>query len=104
MEYKFESVIFEEYRSLRDELSNDKNIVELISKRNSLNEELRNMDCYLDKYKQLKESYDITSNMLNDNIKYKRFKILERELNLFVMHCNKELSKLFDLDKKECQK
>lgn len=104
MKYNLQSELFFEYKELKNILTNDKNIIELVSKRNKLNEKLRNLDVYTTEYANIKVEYDEVSHKLNDDENYNRFKVLERELNLFVMYCNKELSKLFDLDEKGCSK
>ncbi len=99
---KFDSPIFEEYKTLKNKLLNDQEILALIKKRNELNNELRDVDQYTSKYKTLFAEYNEVSSKLLSNETYYEFKTLEREINLFVMYCNKELESLFELNEKGC--
>lgn len=98
------SKLFDEYKALKEELLNDENIIATVAKKSELHQQLSNADKYTKKYDELKVEYDNVSNLLAENESYARFKVLERELNMFIMYCNKELEKLFDLNKKGCEK
>lgn len=98
----FESEVFVEYKKLREKLQEDKELLVEIDKRNMLNNQLRNLDVYSTEYNLKKNEYDEISNKLQSNVEYREFKVLEREINLFIMYCNKELEKLFDLEGRVC--
>lgn len=100
----FDSELFEEYNSLKKALLQDQEILQLIETHNALNAKLRDLDPYCDAFKNVKLEYDKVSSELLSNEMYVAFKELEREINLFVMYCNLELKKLFDLDEKGCAK
>ncbi len=102
MNVNFESDVFVEYRKLRESLNKNSEVLTLVEKRNELINTLRELDQYTSKYSEVKDEYEEVAYKLQANEEYKLFKELEREINLFVMHCNSELKKLFDLDEKGC--
>ncbi|MFV0425285.1 MAG: hypothetical protein ACK5K7_07010 [Bacilli bacterium] len=104
MNFRFESSLFDEYKTLKNSLLQNREVLELVKKRNDLHSKLCEIDQYSSKYKEVKEVYDDVSKKLSESSDYSRFKYLERELNLFVLYCNQELEKLFDLSKKGCKK
>lgn len=104
MKIDFNSSLFTEYKVLKKHLENDSQILKLVKKRNELLKNISEVDHYSSKYNELKKEYDEVSKQLSSNKSYNEFKVLERELNLFVMYCNKELEKLFDLEGKGCHK
>lgn len=101
---KFNSVLFDEYKRLGSKLESDKYILQLINKKKELYDRIQLLDNYSSEFKEVKSLYDeVTASLINHE-EYARFKMVERELNLFIMYCNKELDKLFDLDKSGCSK
>ncbi len=89
-----------EYKTLEKCLLENNEISSLVKEKEELRKSMLNLDEMSDDFKKVKDLYDIVSDKLYSNEEYVRFKYLEREINLFVMHCNKEIKKLFDLNKK----
>ncbi len=99
----FDSMLISEYQELKDLLKNDTEIINLVNKKNGLLKRLGVIDRYSNEYQEVYIEYVSVSNKLLSDDRYSRFKEIERELNLFLMICNKKLKNLFDLSEKGCK-
>ncbi len=100
----FNSKVFDEYNQLKLKLLADREVLALVNLKNELLADLNSADEYSQNFQVLKDKYDEVSSQLASSSDYMKFKELERNINLFIMHCNKEIAKLFDLSPKECCK
>ncbi len=89
-----------EYKQLEKKLEQNKDVEKLFNDKEKLRQKMIKLDERSTEYIELRKLYEDLSEKLYSNKDYVRFKILEREINMFVMYCNKEISKLFDLNKK----
>ncbi len=97
------SSLIDEYSKLKTNLQNNQEVIDLVRNKNDLLSKLNSMDKYSSNYEKVFSEYKKISELLLSIDDYSRFKVLERELNLFVVQCNKKLSCLFDLNKKGCK-
>ncbi len=104
MNIQFNSSLFEDYQVLKKRLESNDKILVLVDERNQYLQKLQEVDQYSSEFLELKEKYDEVALKLSENDDYRNFKVIEREFNLFVMYCNKELEKLFDLEEKGCKR
>ncbi len=89
-----------EYKDLKRKLLNSQEIKELVSKKQDMVQQLRNQSEESTIYLELKKEYELICDKLHSNEDYVKFKRLERDINLFIMDCNKKISTMFDLKKK----
>ncbi len=97
------SSLIEEYNLLKSELEANSQVLELVQLKNELLSKLNSLDKYSSNYQKVYQEYCQVSEELLSIEAYSRFKVLERELNMFLLECNKKLSRLFDLNKKGCK-
>lgn len=102
MDVILESKLLDEYKKLKKDLETNIEVTTLVKQKNGLLNKLRELDQYSSKYNSLKNEYDLVSEKLFEFDDYARFKLIEREVNLFIMYCNSKLEELFGLNEKRC--